>query len=119
MMIESCRPQPYEVWRIAFEFDDQPGVAKYRPVVIGAVDEGYAEVLVVKVTTHEPRQGFPGEIPLNGWREAGLEKPSVARCSRTLIVPIEAFEGQRRYGALVQADADAVAAALRDLGMTL
>lgn len=30
-----------------------------------------------------------------------------------------AFEGQRRYGALAQADADAVAAALRDLGMTL
>lgn len=118
-MTELCCPQLYEAWRIAFELDDQPGVAKYHPVVIGAIGEGYAEVLVVKVTTHEPRQGFPGEVPLNGWREAGLEKPSVARCSRTLIVPIEAFEGQRRYGALAQADADAVAAALRNLGMTL
>ena len=118
-MTDDMRPALYDVWRMEFEFDDQPGVAKHRPVVVGAMSDNHAEVLVVKVTSHGPRHSFPGEVPLRGWREAGLDRPSVARCSRTLIVPLEAFEGQRRYGRLTQADAEAVAAALHDLDMTL
>lgn len=31
-------PHPYDVWQMSFEYEDQPGVAKVRPVVIGAVD---------------------------------------------------------------------------------
>ena len=31
-------PRPYDVWQMSFEYEDQPGVAKVRPVVIGAVD---------------------------------------------------------------------------------
>lgn len=33
-------PCPYDVWQMSFEYEDQPGVAKVRPVVIGAVGVG-------------------------------------------------------------------------------
>ena len=33
-------PQPYEVWRILFVFDDQPDVFKFRPVIIGGIGKG-------------------------------------------------------------------------------
>lgn len=72
--------RPYDVWRLSFEYEDQPGVSKMRPVVVGAVDGECAAVLVVKVTGHGPRSEFPGEVRLSGWRDAGLDKPSVARC---------------------------------------
>ena len=94
-------------------------MAKVRPVVIGAVDGERAVVLAVKVTGHGPRPEFPGEVRLVGWKDAGLDKPSVARCSKTLVVPIEAFAGQMRYGHLTEDDALSVAKALRDTGTTL
>ena len=107
------------VWQMSFEYEDQPGVAKVRPVVIGAVDGGRAVVLAVKVTGHGPRPEFPGEVRLRGWKDAGLDKPSVARCSKTLVVPTEVFVGQMRYGHLNEEDALAVAEALREVGATL
>ena len=66
-----------------------------------------------------PRPEFPGEVRLRGWKDAGLGKPSVARCSKTLVVPTEAFAGQMRYGHLNEEDALAVAEALREVGATL
>ena len=33
-MMSNNQPLPYEVWRLAFYFDDKPDVFKYRPVVI-------------------------------------------------------------------------------------
>jgi len=35
-MTTESPPRPYDVWRMSFEYEDQPGVAKVRPVVIGA-----------------------------------------------------------------------------------
>lgn len=112
-------PRPYDVWQMSFEYEDQPGVAKVCPVVIGAVDGGRAVVLAVKVIGHGPRPEFPGEVRLRGWKDAGLGKPSVVRCSKTLVVPTEAFAGQMRYGHLNEEDALAVAEALREVGAIL
>lgn len=39
-MTTESPPRPYDVWQMSFEYEDQPGVAKVRPVVIGAVDVG-------------------------------------------------------------------------------
>ena len=78
-----------------------------------------------RITAHNnalalgPRPEFPGEVRLRGWKDAGLDKPSVARCSKTLVVPTEAFAGQMRYGHLNEEDALAVAEALREVGATL
>lgn len=39
-MMTERPPRPYDVWQMSFEYEDQPGVAKVRPVVIGAVGVG-------------------------------------------------------------------------------
>ena len=41
-MTSSAAPVPYEMWRLEFEHEDQPGVIKARPVVVGALYR-YAE----------------------------------------------------------------------------
>ena len=79
MKTSHVRPKLYEVWRLAFEYEDIPGVSKERPVIVGAFDEERALVLVVKVTGHGVRPGFPGEVPIIEWKQAGLDKPSTAR----------------------------------------
>lgn len=107
-------PQHYEVWRIPFEFDDKPGVFKNRPVIVGAIEEDTVEVFIisVKVTGHPPRPAFLEEVPLLDWQEAGLTKPSTARCSHVARLPKWFF----RYGRLSDRDAKAVDAALFGLG---
>ena len=84
-----AEPQLFEVWRMAFRYEDQPEISKERPVIIGAVNKETDEVLLlaVKVTSHAPRPDCPGEVVLEDWQEAGLEKPSVARCSKHMVVP--------------------------------
>ena len=119
MTMNETAPVLYDVWRIAFEYEDQPGVSKERPVIIGAVDEEYAYILAVKVTSHAVRPDCPGEVLLEDWKEAGLEKPSVARCSKTLLVPRSFFAGCYRYGHLSASDSAKIAEALRSLGKTL
>ena len=119
-MSECIQPMPqlHEVWQMQFRFEDQPNKYKERPVVIGALSESTAEVflLAVKVTSHSARPDSPGEVVLQDWQQAGLEKPSVARCSKHMVVPIQVFEGQRRYGKLSNRDALAVEAALKEVG---
>ena len=118
MMTTSRTPRLHDVWRLSFEYEDQPGIAKERPVVIGALDEENAVVLAVKVTGHGPRLGYPGEVRIEDWKAAGLDKPSVARCSKSLVVPLAAFVNQKRYGTLTDRDSLAVARALSELGAT-
>lgn len=112
-------PQLHEVWRLPFEFDDKPGVFKNRPVIVGAIEEDMVNVFIVsvKVTSHPPRSDCPGEVALLDWKEAGLTKPSTARCSHVARLPRRLFEGCRRYGKLSGRDASAVDAALLELGM--
>ena len=80
-------PRPYDVWQMSFEYEDQPGVAKVGPVVIGAVDGGRAVVLAVKVTGHGPHPEFPGEVRLRGWKDAGWASPRLPDALRRLSCP--------------------------------
>lgn len=73
-------------------------------------------LLSVKVTSHPPRQGIEGEIPLLDWQAAGLSKPSAARCSKTILVPLSVFVDQRKFEKLSQRDQLAVRAALARAG---
>lgn len=116
--MSDCPPELYEVWKLEFEYEDRPGIVKMRPVIIGANADGGDAVLIVKVTGHGPRKEYPGEIWIRDWKEAGLEKRSVARCSKSVIVPIEAFRSAELYGKLSQRDADTIAETLRSLGLT-
>lgn len=111
--------QLFDVWRLPFEFAEKPGVFKNRPVIVGDIDEDSVEIFIVtvKVTSHAPRINFPGEVPLLDWHEAGLPKPSTARCSQIARVPKSFFEGRIKYGKLSQRDSEAVERALIELGM--
>lgn len=112
-------PRVWEVWPFAFAFEDQPEKTKLRPVIIAAKSATEAEILVlsIKVTTHPPRANFPGEIPILDWQEAGLSKPSTARCSKHLLVPISAFHGAHRYGRLSSRDEATIRNALKAMDL--
>lgn len=114
-MTTNNNPRPYEIWRIAFVYEDQPDITKERPVIVAVVDYQLDRALVVKVTGHGPRPEFPGEVKIHDWQDAGLSKPSTARCSKTMTVPLQAFQSASRYGNLSKADAAAVEEALRAL----
>lgn len=107
----------FEVRRVAFAYEDDPGKAKERPVIVAHVSQGEALVLVVKVTGHGPRPEFPGEVRLLDWEQAGLSKPSVARCSKTAAVPLSMLEAAPVYGRLSARDEEAVAAGLHEAGV--
>ena len=95
------------------------GFARAHPQPLGAPQAPERITAHNNALTLGPRPEFPGEVRLRGWKDAGLDKPSVARCSKTLVVPTEAFAGQMRYGHLNEEDALAVAEALREVGATL
>lgn len=112
-------PRPFEVWRLEFVYEDQPKVSKVRPAIVAVVDHDKDTALVAKVTGHGPRPEFPGEVRIVDWKQAGLTKPSTARCLKTMTVPLAAFDNASRYGPLSEEDARAVEQALRDLGAIL
>ena len=100
--------RPFQVWRAPFEYEDIPGVVKHRPVVLSEVRDSEAVAIALKVTGHGPRSEYPGEVPLTGWREAGLTKPSTVRCSKRMTIPLEAFDIMTKYGELTEWDEVAV-----------
>lgn len=55
----ACEPgnsvEPYQVRRIAFEYEESPGTYKLRPVVVGVVEVERGDALLVKVTGHTAR----------------------------------------------------------------
>lgn len=112
-------PKLWEVWQFEFAFEDNPQITKKRPVIIVAKDSNQEEIvlLTIKVTSHPPRKEFQGEIPLLDWASAGLTKPSTARCSKHLLVPIEAFAGCVCYGRLSKRDEDNIRQALVNMGI--
>ena len=107
-------PKLWEVQRFEFAFEEEPQKTKMRPVIIAAKDNSCEELIVlsVKVTSHPPRKGFQGEVALLDWETAGLSKPSTARCSKYLLVPMKAFAGCFCYGRLSKRDESAVRQAL-------
>lgn len=90
-----------------------------RPAIVAVVDHDKDTALMAKVTGHGPRPEFPGEVRIVDWKQAGLTKPSTVRCSKTMTVPLAAFDNASRYGPLSKEDARAVEQALRDLGAIL
>lgn len=118
MTNKTIEPQLYDVWQIPFEYEDQPGIFKKRPVIIGGVDTESVEIflLSIKVTSHPPRSNYVGEVPILDWKDAGLSKPSTARCSHIVRLPKSFFQGKLRYGHLSDRDAQAIEKVLTELG---
>jgi mRNA interferase MazF len=74
-------------------------------------DSGDDDVLVARVTGQAVAGGF--DVPIQGWRDAGLAMPSVARVNKLATLQKKLVE--RRLGRVVETDSQAVKSALRSL----
>lgn len=106
--------RPFDVLIASVEFEDRPGVAKPRSVVVLELEGGAFAVTAVKVTSHEPREWCLGEVVLVDWEREGLAKPSVARCSKILRLRTESIRAC--IGALMPRDRAALIAGLAEAG---
>lgn len=111
-MLDSIRP--FDVLIASVEFEDKPGVAKPRPVVVLEVDGGTLYVTAVKVTSHAPREWCSGEVVLVDWEREGLAKPSVARCSKIMRLQTDSIRAC--IGTLTPRDRGAIISGLEDAG---
>ncbi|NRU52568.1 type II toxin-antitoxin system PemK/MazF family toxin [Clostridium beijerinckii] len=91
--------QPQEVWYVNFPFEENPNIKKRRPVVVLGKTEDKVTVaglevdayLSVKITSHTERKEDEYDTIIVKWKEANLKKESVARVSKTIILPKSQF----------------------------
>ena len=79
----------WEVWFAKFPFEEDNSIEKKRPVIIINVET--LEVLSIKVTSHSARTEDEYDTELVHWSEAGLDKPSVARISKSMNLTKDKF----------------------------
>lgn len=79
----------WDIWLARVPFEEDRRRYKKRPVLV--LDEDEAIVLSFKITSHSARTSYQGEYTILHWREAGLAKPSVIRCSQLLRLRKRAF----------------------------
>lgn len=80
----------WEIWFAEFPYEEDALIVKSRPVVILNVEP--LEVLSVKVTSQDIRDNDKYDTPIIHWQEAGLNKPSVARISKTMLLDKHKFK---------------------------
>lgn len=101
--------RPYDVWLMWVEFPDHPGVGKVRPVIITEVNDNGISGVIVKVTSNI-NWNEPGDIILDDWQDAGLLKPSLARCSQRYEFLLSDLH--KWFGSLSDGDAAKIAVGL-------
>ena len=72
------------IWFANFPYEEDATITKKRPVIILNVEP--LEVLSVKVTSKDVRDADKYDTPIQHWSEAGLDKPSIARISKTMFL---------------------------------
>jgi len=98
-MTDTIKPERWDIWYARVKFEDSD-MAKNRPVLVIDGDVGF--VLSLKITTHGPRKGYPGEYQIVQWKEAGLIAPSVIRISKLLHLPDDSMI--KKIGVLQEQD---------------
>ena len=81
--------QQREIWFARFPLEEDESVTLNRPVLV--VHSRDNEYLVVKVTTHEPRNNDKFDVELKQWQTANLKFPSTARVSKLRLLPEQNF----------------------------
>lgn len=112
MTMSEAHPQPWEIWHARFDFDDGRGY-KYRPVIVLAIREDGS--LVMMVTSSTNKLHLEHDYPIRDWRQAGLEKPSLARIDRIAEIPTGYLGSAGRIGRLSEFDQTAISMALSQL----
>ena len=81
--------QQKEIWFARFPLEEDESRTINRPVLV--VHSRNDEYLVVKVTTHEPRDNDKFDVELKQWQAANLKFPSTARVSKLRLLPERNF----------------------------
>lgn len=76
---------PWEVWYAQFPYEEDSTRHSGRPVIV--LQAKASTVLVVKVTCHTMRRADCFDTPLRFWKDAHLDRPSVARVSKAIELP--------------------------------
>lgn len=79
----------WEIWFAKFPYEEDQKIIKQRPVIILSLEP--LEVLSVKVTSQDIRDYDKYDTPIIYWKEAGLDRKSVARVSKTILLTPEKF----------------------------
>ena len=72
-------PYKWEVWLVDMPFEEGIG-SKIRPCLVIASQGG--DMIVGKMTTHPPRDGYPYEYEMLDWKGAGLNCQTTLRLSK-------------------------------------
>lgn len=104
----------FDVWLMWVEYPDHPGIGKTRPVVVSEVSDGGDIYGIALKVTGNVSWDQDGDVPLLDWREAGLLKPSMVRCSQRFEFGREDL--YRKFGRLSRRDAINVATGLASTG---
>lgn len=105
-------PQPWEIWHARFDFSEGKGY-KYRPVIV--VDVGSDGSLVMMVTSATNKLSLAHDYLIRDWREAGLQKESIARADRLAEIPADYLGTAGYIGTLTQNDIAAIAIILAEI----
>lgn len=102
----------WEVWHARFDYDDGKGY-KYRPVIVVGVRADGS--LVMMVTSSTNKLHLKNDYLIQDWREAGLDKPSIARVDRIAEIPAGYLGTAGKLGRLTERDIAALTIALNGL----
>lgn len=97
--VRRISPKAGEVWTSLWNSSSEEAQGtsnrKPRPVYIYEVN-GY-NALCVEITGQDPRNNYVGEYVIKDWKDWGLNKPSVLRCSQIITLPISVL-GEPKEG---------------------
>ncbi|MBL4933937.1 type II toxin-antitoxin system PemK/MazF family toxin [Clostridium paridis] len=94
---------PQEVWLAKFPYEEDSTKYKIRPVMVLQevsekqmmsvleIETNEPSYISVKVTKHKVRLDDPYDTEIIKWKEANLDKKSVARVSKTINLPESQF----------------------------
>ena len=90
----------WEIWLSKVSFEENPNAIKKRPVLI--LQNNTAIFISAKITSHAPRNDFPGEYKIIEWETAGLKKESTIRLSK--LLPLQKQDFIHKLGKLQALD---------------
>ena len=96
---DALSPKEWEIWHARFNFEGSG--YKFRPVLVVSVEE---DLLVIMVTGTNNKLILEHDYQIIDWREAGLNKPSIARVDRLAAIPLDYIGTAGRIGTLTARD---------------
>lgn len=104
-------PRRWEIWHARFDFSEGHGY-KFRPVIVlGTREDGS---LVTMVTSATNKLVLDHDYVIRRWKEAGLDKPSIARLDRIAVIPPGYLGTAGHIGTLADEDQAAISRILAE-----